>query len=486
MSIIKPLDILSIHQSYMTFLMPFSYNQSEKKSITEKLEQNSFTYFRLNETEKHKNTKAYGEHIKVEVQELEQYFFPYVEHKLFPASITERGFHRFTKVVNENFQFEIHESIQTFIVRSIDVILAPFGIAFLSLRTELEQDKELSDILEFAQHFRAVESRLDENKGSKVIVSTNSKKLSVHDFIFKHLCPYLKPVILQDKKLKGYFGSLPYIEDERMFVTSFLLTEVDATIEQEHLFRIGNLNGKTPEGQPFISSTNPAYIKQSLSDTLHDRWAPELYMLTTDHAFSTISNRSSDELTIELSHYMGTHYYNLLLHYYYKIMLLRMSFEYSEIEWKKDEYYVKSLIKLITLFSSWYYFLQISTRTEGKELAALFRKSFNLDCLYNEVSGTLQQLYKSQENSRADRVNTLLFILTIFTVISGIYGMNLVISDWEAPSGWKKYTTYTVFEWISLITAVTGIGLSGYLIFNTFGRMFIQKIRSLKRTIDVE
>lgn len=482
----ETLKLLSIEHSYMTFILPFNFLQSEKHSIAESLKQNGYTYFCLDKSGSHETAEYYGDNIVVEVQELEQYFFPYVEHKLFPSSISEKGFHRFTIDINKDYQLQIREKNHLFCMRSIDVILAPFGVAFLSLRIETKQIEDLSDVLDFAQHFRAVESRLDENKGSTIIIPSSTEKLSIHDFIFNYLCPYLKPVILRDKKLKGYFGSLPYIEDERMFVSTFLLAKEGEQITKEHQFRIGNLNGKTPDGKPFISSTNPKYIERSLSETLHDRWAPELYMLTTDHAFSTISNRPAAELSNELSHYMGTHYYNLLLHYYYKIMLLRMSFEYSEIEWKKDEYYVKSLIKLITLFSSWYYFREISTRTEGKELSSLFRKTFNLDGLFKEVSDTLQQLYKSQENNRAGRVNTLLFILTIFTVISGIYGMNLVISDWEAPSGWKNYSTYTIFEWISLVTAVTGIGLSGYLIFTTFGRIFVQKRRNTKHTLDDE
>ena len=161
-------------------------------------------------------------------------------------------------------------------------------------------------------------------------------------------------------------------------------------------------------------------------------------MIVTDHGYSVISNQPPNELTEELSEYMGTHYYNLLLHYFYKMMLLRVAFEYSEIDWKKDEYYVKSLIQLINIFSSSYYFKEISTRTQGKELSEMFRNVFLIDSLFNEVNNTLQELYKSQENSQADRMNILLFILTIFTVISGIYGMNLVISDWESPSGWKN------------------------------------------------
>jgi Mg2+ and Co2+ transporter CorA len=182
----------------------------------------------------------------------------------------------------------------------------------------------------------------------------------------------------------------------------------------------------------------------------------------------------------QLSQYMGTHYYNLLLHYFYKIILLRVSFEYSKINWDKDEEYVKLLIKLITLFSSLYYYQEVSTRSEGNELSQMFRRSFNIDMLFKEVNNTLNELYKSQENNASDRMNMLLFILTVFTVVSGIYGMNLVIKDWESPTGWKAFSSYTIFEWVSLITAVSGIVLSGLLIFSTVRKLVVNKIRQYR------
>ena len=77
-------------------------------------------------------------------------------------------------------------------------------------------------------------------------------------------------------------------------------------------------------------------------------------------------------------------------------------------------------------------------------------------------------------------MNMLLFILTIFTVISGIYGMNLVIEDWKSPSGWRRFSSYTFFEWISLVTALSGIGLSAYLVVTTFGKTIRSKLRRKK------
>jgi len=479
----KYLEKLTLSRAHMTFLLPFSFDQKRKTETIKSLESSGYNYFRIDEAKLNEGS-IYGHGIEVVGKELEQYFYPYIEHKLFPSSPEQKGFHRYTSLIEKKHSMKLREELYDFFTRSIDIIFCPFGIAFLSLRVEMKDiSADLSDVLDFIQHFRAIEPNLKESEGAMIAISETGQTISIQEYLFDQLCPFLKKTVLHDKKLDGHFGSLPYFEDERMFVSTFLVTEPEASISEEHLYRIGNVNGKTPKGDPFISSTNPIYIQRSLSETLHDRWAPHLYMIATDHGFSVVTNRPVNELTNELSQFMGTHYYNLLLHYFYKVMLLRFSFEYSEIEWKKDEFYVKSLIKLINVFSSWYYFIEISTRSEGKELSALFRRTFHIDSLFKEVNTTLSELYKSQENSQATRVNTLLFILTIFTVISGIYGMNLVIPDWEAPSGWKEYSSYTVFEWISLATAVTGIGLSTYLILSTFGRLLIQWLRKRKLNI---
>ena len=483
MPILKTVEELNLVRSHMTFLLPFGFDQTKETKIIKSLESNGYTYFKIDEAGKSEDdTFGYG--ITILGKELEQYFYPYIEHKLFPESKENKGFHRYTAIIQKSHAMLLRGEQQDFFIRSIDIILAPFGIAFLALRVDMAvESAELSDVLDFIQHFRALDDNLKESEGAKIVIPETGETLPIHDYLFEHLCPFLKKNVLNDNKLKGHFGSLPYFEDERMFVSSFLITETEATISNEHLFRIGHVNGKTPNGTPFISSTNPDYIRRSLSNSLYDRWAPHLYMIVTEHGYSVISNQPANELTEELSEYMGTHYYNLLLHYFYKMMLLRVAFEYSEIDWKKDEYYVKSLIQLINVFSSSYYFKEISTRTQGKELSEMFRDVFLIDSLFNEVNNTLQELYKSQENSQADRMNILLFILTIFTVISGIYGMNLVISDWDSPSGWKKYSSYTIFEWISLVTAVSGIGLSGYLIISTIGRMLNGRRRKNKLDI---
>jgi hypothetical protein len=474
--LINKLDIL---RSHMSFILPIGYNGRKKNDFGQTLKTNGFTYFQVDKNLSEKD--IYGEKIVVNGKELEQYFIPYVENKILPSSLNEHGFHRYTKPYMEEFNFKLRNINIPFFIHSLDLILAPFGIAFLTVRVQLKSKEiELSDVLDFMHHFRAVESKLEEEKGAVIISCETGSRLLVHDLLFKHLCPFLKGYILHDEKLEGYFGSIPYFKDERMYSSAFLFSTEGSLITQDQLYRMGTLDGRKQSGEEFISANNPKYIQSYLDQHLHDRWAPNSYTIVTENAYITATNALPKDMSRELSQYMGTHYYNFLLHYFYKIMLLRISYEYSKIDWEKDDEYVKSLIKFITLFSSWYFFQEISTRSEGNELSKMFRKSFNIDNLFMEANNTLHELYKSQENDASDRMNMLLFFLTVFTVVSGIYGMNLVIKDWESPVSWNKISTYTFPEWIALLTAVVGIGLSVYLTATTFGKLLMSKIRSKK------
>lgn len=470
---------LEIIQSHMLFVLPFGYDRKRKEEIIDTLLDNDFTYFKINQPSD--TNSYYRSEITVEGKELEQYFLPYIGQKLFPDSYKKNGFHRFSISTMRHFQLHIRESILPFTIHSVDITLAPFSIAFMTIRIELNgRIHELSDVLDFMHHFRTVEPILKEEKGAKICCPNNGEQLAIHDLLFKELCPFLKSYLTYDNDLYGYFGSLPYFEDERMFVSAYLISQKGALITDSHLYRMGALDGRSSKGKAFMSAHNPDYIRRILNQTLHDRWAPYTYTVITEHAYITVTNCSPDEMDRELSQFMGTHYYNFLFHYFYKIMLLRFAFEYSRLNWKRDDEYVKSLIKLITLFSSWYYFQEVSTRSEGKKLSRLFRSSFMIDPLFDDVNYTLHELYKNQEKINSDRMNMLLFALTVFTVISGIYGMNLVIQDWETSAGWNALQHYNVYEWIAFLTAISGIGLSTYLIGSTVGKTLLKMLRNRK------
>ncbi|SIT68271.1 magnesium transporter CorA family protein [Edaphobacillus lindanitolerans] len=475
----KPIDEpddFTVVEAHLAFVLPFAYQKKNLSRVTASLERDGYRFFSLDDRDS--MSGIYPEGVKVMREELDQYFLPYVEQKLFPESAHDYGFKRFSKPVGEEFVLEVKDRSYPFRIISVDIVLAPFGIAFMTTRVELLTGPlPLSSVLDFNQHFRAAENKLKEEKGTAIRCPDGKGYENIHDFLLGRQAVAIKPYVIHDERLTGYFGSLPYFEDERMYVHAFYFTEPDADVADEQLFRVGRVDGLDSKGKRFISTTNGRYVEEYLDKYLHDRWAPGYYLLTTDYSFAAVSTKPREEMERPLAHFMSTHYYNFLIHYFYRIMLLRVSFEYSRLKWDKDEEYLKRLIQLITIFSSWYYFEHISARQEGRELGKKFREAFNIEVLYREVKDTLDELYRVQENSATSRMNLLLFFLTVFTVISGIYGMNLVIDDWKDDISWKEIESYGFFEWISLLTAVIGISMSIYLFITTLGRTLWRKLR---------
>lgn len=470
---------LGVTDAYMTYLFPFSFREKDRQKLMEQLEKHHFNFFTLANEEL--QDKYYGDNLKVEHEELDQFFLPFIEDKLFPPDTDNRGFLRYSKIVEDSFTYEVNDNTVNFIINSVDIILCPFGIGIITIRTVMDEEKEtLTNILDHIGHFRILEPKLPFDKGSK-IYQNNREYHTTNEFVFDYLCRPLKPFIIHDEKLAGYYGSLPYFEDERMHTSVFLIANDKMEITEDQLFRMAHLDGKDIDGNEFISSSNSDYVKRYVGERIHDRWAPYTYTITSEHTQVTISIKKKMRLKQEISQFMGVHYYNLMLHYYYKIMLLKVSYEHSEVSWAKDKRYVGELIELISKFYSRYYFEEVSARTEGKELTQKLREVFRLHDLFDEVKQTVDNLYRAQDNQADKRHNSLLFMLTIFTVVSGIYGMNLVIEDWKGKTDWTNVPGYSFFEWIALITALTGIGLAIALIGYTSGKRIYERYRKWKK-----
>lgn len=158
-----------------------------------------------------------------------------------------------------------------------------------------------------------------------------------------------------------------------MLSSIFLVVKDDQEILEEHLYRVAQVDGKI-DGYPYISSTNPNYIEQFVEKRVHNRWAPFTYTIISENVQATVTKIDEQASPNSISDFMGTMYYNLLLHYYYKIMLLKLSFEHSEVSWSKDKEYVRELMELISKFYSRYYFGQVSPRQEGRSLPIYFEK----------------------------------------------------------------------------------------------------------------
>lgn len=470
---------MEIQEAYMTFMFPFAYSISDINHICQHIEREGFTFFTLENREL--ENAFYGEDVHISHLELEQFFYPFIEDKLFPEKLGDVGFFRFSKTINETGILEFVGDAFPFQIISIDITLCPFGTGIITIRTKMDaSEKEISDVLNFIHYFRVLEKKLPEEQGFILTIKGENLE-TTNQLLFKHLIPFFKQYLVQHERISNFYGSLPFIEDERMYVTAFLISRENELISKEHLFRLGQVDGKNPEGNPFISSTNSKYIDQYVEKHTHDRWGPTTYTVTSSQAQMTITNHPYVKAKNGLSKFMSTGYYNLLIHYFYKMMLLKLSFVHSEIRWGKDKYVVDELIESITKFSTSYYFGEVVVRTEGRELSRELRENFRIQEQYLEIKTALNELYRAQEDQAVNKQNRFLLMLTVYTVVSGIYGMNLVIEEWKGSLNWFSVLNYSIFEWIAFLTALTGIGLSLILVVQYSYRWIKNRYRKSKR-----
>ena len=137
---------------------------------------------------------------------------------------------------------------------------------------------------------------------------------------------------------------------------------------------------------------------------------------------------------------------------------------------------------MITEFSSKYLFLftEVNSTATGKELFKMTdEKPLGLP-RFIKVKETLSYLYQNQDKLAGKSSNYLLQILTIYTVISGIFGMNLYIEDWKGKLTWKEYMNYTIYEWVAVFVTTTGLVISSLLGF-FFLKKWLQEKRSRKK-----
>lgn len=468
---------MGISTTYITCMMPFSYHEKSKYKLYDTLKKQGYTFFTLDNLQLQ---QAYYGDICVLHEGMDQYFLPYIERRLFPEKEKSQAFLRYSKKVDQAASLHIHQHTYQFRVMSVDIIVCPFQVGFITFRIALDDASSFDEVVDFMHHIRILEPKMPDESGIQIVSDERVFK-SVNEYMLNDLCAFMHDFINHDALRGGYFGSLPFFEDERMLLAAYIEPEEALTTQQ--LYRLSQLDGLDESGEPYISAVNEAYMEAYLEKRMNHRFAPKIEKLMTEHVFMSIVLPDTPEKMklFARSRFMGNEYYQLILHYFYKLTLLKLSYLYSEVSVLHDQDYTEQLIAQIDRFSASYYFQEVSSRSSGIEMADKLQEVFKIEQQYTEVKGTLESLYRNQESTSTRRQNSLLFMLTIFTVVSGIYGMNLIIDEWKEPYKLAYLKSYTFFEWISFITAIFGIGLSITVIVIAAYRQLRLQIRKWKR-----
>ncbi|MCZ8524022.1 MULTISPECIES: hypothetical protein [Paenibacillus] len=455
------------------FIFPFSIDRHSREGIKRRLLQDDFVPFYLQNLSL--EDAFYGESFRVSHHNLERYYLPFTSHVLFPREDEDEGLRRFSLSVNLSCRMDTEFESIPFRIHSVDVILCPFDIGFITLRTELPAgDVHYSQALEFAGRFRVLQNLKDQHKQTVLTVG-DERFEEVEDMIFQKLVPGMMPFMDRTELRESYFEKLPFFVDERMFVHSLYAMEQGMEITDTDIYRASRIDGNDHRGAPYISAANREYIGRYCRKHTYDRWAPHTYYITEETSFVCLTSQDREAAVAIGSHMYGEYYYAVLLNLFYKIVLLKLSNRYSHVQLEKNQDEIEELIRAITLFSAKYYFLEVVSQSQGKDIFLQVKDHLGSAALFKEVKQTLSDLYTYQENFTSKRSNYLLQILTIYTVISGIYGMNQVIEDLKGDINWSKMLEYSAFEYIALAVTISGMLVSFGLGMHTIFRLLKER-----------
>lgn len=465
-------------ESHYIFYYPFNYRQFHFKELTETLNKNHFYHFRIKQEKMHE--ALYGPDVQINYQLLEQFYFPFIEEKLLNDRVSLVHFNRFSKDIGETGHMQTKFCNIKFTLHSADINLCPFGIGIIALRIQLHDVPDVTTALSFAHFFRVLLPKIDEELGAQLFLGELPYQ-HTEQLILEKIAPFLSYFFIDYQRQKASASKMPFFEDERMYVSGFMQVDSTIVLTDELLYRAGQLNGYDETGAAYISSTNPDYIRAFVDEHLYTRWMPDFAIMTTLQSHMQLTTIQDARLDKYLCNFHSISYYNVLIHYFYKMMLLKLAFEHSELKFSKDKDIVEELIEQITKFASRYYFSEVSVRTEGKEMAQFFRKTFRIDAQYREIKETLDELYRIQEDRSTDRLNELIFILTVFSMISGIYGMNLVIDKLDKPFEFSNVWSFTFFEWVAFLLTIVGLAISILLVGNQIRNLLTSYIERKRR-----
>lgn len=446
-----------LHSALIQFIFPFSIQSDRMPAAKEYMNENGFSFFEL--LNKEQETAYYGGKNRVSHKDLEHYFLPFTSDVLFPKEADDPfSFQRYSKALDIEAEMHSSQIKVPFTIQSLDLFFLPFDLGFLTIRTELN-NVSYSEAIEFAARFRVLENRSRDDR--EAVIEYRSKEYcQVENFLFKELLPGFTPFLDVDAVQGAYFESLPFFIDERMFVQALYQFQEDATITEADQYRGIQLDGVDEKGNSTISANNNEFIHEYCRNNSFLRLAPNTYHLIDEHVFCCLTNDTGKEADNRIDQMYGEYYYGLLLNLFHKVVLLRLSNAYSHVHLERGTEKTEKLIGEITLFSARYFFLELATQSQGREIFIMLKKAFKNQDLYDDVKQTLSNLYQYQGQKSAKRNNYLITILTIYTVITGIYGMNLVIDQLKKPLTMATLEKFGFFEYLALFVTITGIAAS--------------------------
>lgn len=312
------------------------------------------------------------------------------------------------------FEYELKKDIQAkvgeklgifFSVQKIEIICFNTGICFLSMKTNVEDSFEFSNILNFNYKFKDINqenSELNNYDNIRLQSDTFASAETLRNFIKDITGSNIEAMKLD-------------IDTERFLTYSYVCIDQESWNSTNNFENIEHY---------FIKYANilPADNSRELEDneiTTFSRWKYAKLGITKQGMLLFASSADMNNYTILPDEYENQYFYTYILNLYKKIYLKKLQLEF------KDMSKVKKARKKFIEFTKNLWIQEITEDELGTAINHKIQKVFEIDKLYSEVKSKYDVLYKELNIERNTKSTIIIAIILVGSLIFNI--LNFIV-----------------------------------------------------------
>ena len=309
----------------------------------------------------------------------------------------------FEYTLGEDVQGKIGEKNGIFFeVSKMEIICFSTGICFILLRTNLEEENKLSNLLNFNYKFRDINSEFISLKDYENIrLQTNSFK------DIKDLSKIIKNITGSNKGAKEL-----NIEDERFLTYSYVC------IEQEHWNEMNEFSNIEDEYIKFMNvlpnTENCSFDKNSANSNTVNLGKYAKLGVTKQGTVLFTSGVNMQNYTKLLFSFEREYLYTYILAIYKKLYLRKLGNEFTKSN--KVELVKNKFVE----FTQNIWIEESTNNIDGTNIYSKCKEVFELDYIYNDIKTKYDIYYKDLNINKTKKANYLIVIILLATLVFNI------------------------------------------------------------------
>ena len=304
------------------------------------------------------------------------------------------------------FEYKLKEDIQGkatekgifFKVRRIEIICFNTGICFFTMKTNIEESNNFSDLLNFNYKFRSINQENTLSNYDKIYLQT-----STFDDVNK-LTEFIKGITGSDLEAMKID-----IDTEKFLTYSYVCIDRAAWNSNKNF---ENIKYNFNKYVNFLPADNSVELEQDDAKQFSE-WKYAKFGFTKQGVVLFTSSSDINNFTELPDKFENEYFYTYILNLYKKIYLKKLETEFKKLS------NVKKARKKFINFTKNVWILDITTDEVGSKINLIIGKTFELDRLFTEIKTKYDVLYKESNIENNSK---------IMLVVAIILGVSLVFN----------------------------------------------------------